>query len=77
MNTKATPANVGSMERLGGLFTAAMLKQATMTELAEARAKQGYCPECQGPRLRYINRGAGMVFKQCADCGAIAVLKDA
>lgn len=57
-----------------GFFSAAMLKNAILTELAEARAKVGICPKCQAKRLRHISSGCGMAFRQCADCGAVVVL---
>jgi hypothetical protein len=58
-------------------FTAATLKNATMTELAEARAKVGFCPKCQQKRLQFIGRGCGMVFRGCAECCVTVVLPDA
>ncbi len=60
-----------------GFFTQAMLEAATMTELATLRAARGYCPKCQAHSLRHVCRGGGMVFRQCAECGTVAVLTDA
>ena len=68
------PTNVGTNCQLGALFTAEMLKNATMTELAEARAKRGFCPKCQAQSLRHFYTSGGMVFRQCAECGTVAVL---
>lgn len=59
-----------------GLFTQATLKTTSMTELASLRAERGYCPKCQAQHLRHICRGGGLVFRQCADCGTVAVLAD-
>ncbi len=74
MTDQATPAKVRLTDGLGAFFTAEMLKNATMSELAEARAKRGYCPKCQAQSLRHCYSGGGMVFRQCADCGTVAVL---
>jgi hypothetical protein len=73
MNTTPTEA-VASNAELSTLFTAAMLKHATMTELAEARAKRGFCPRCQAQKLRHISSGGGVVFRQCAECETVVVL---
>jgi Zn ribbon nucleic-acid-binding protein len=51
-----------------------MLKSATMTELAEARARRGFCPNCQAQSLRHIGSDGGIVFRKCAECGTVAVL---
>jgi hypothetical protein len=74
MTDQATPAKVRLTDGLGAVFTAAMLKNATMTELAEARARRGYCPNCQAQSLRHIGSDGGMVFRKCAECGTVAVL---
>jgi hypothetical protein len=74
MTDQATPAKVRLTDGLGDFFTAAMLKNAVMSELAEARAKRGYCPKCQAQSLRHCYSGSGMVYRQCAECGAVAVL---
>lgn len=74
MDATDKPAAVGSSEGLGTLFTGALLKSATMTELAAMRAKRGYCPKCQAQRLRHVSSGGGLVFRQCSDCGTVAVL---
>ena len=55
-------------------FSKAMLRNATMTDLAEARARRGYCPKCQAQQLRHFYSGSGMVFRQCAACRTVAVL---
>ena len=59
---------------VGAFFTVAYIEAATMTELAEARAKRGFCPKCHAKRMRNISICAGLVFRKCADCGAVAVL---
>lgn len=69
-----TPAKVATSAELGAVFTVATMKAATMTELAELRAKRGFCPKCQAQKLRHISTGGGMVFRQCAECGTVAVL---
>ena len=74
MTDQATPAKVRLTDGLGDFFTAAMLKNAVMSELAEARAKRGYCPKCQAQSLRHCYSGGGMVYRQCAECGTVAVL---
>ena len=58
------------------LFTVSQMEAATMTELAELRAKRGFCPKCQAKMLRYISRGSGMIFRQCTVCGTVVVLAD-
>ena len=68
------PLGSDSNDVLGAFFTASMLKNATMTELAAARAKRGFCPKCQAQSLRHRYSGGGMVFRQCAECGTVAVL---
>lgn len=75
MSENTTPAAVGSSEELGALFTAEMLKATTMSELAEARARRGYCPKCQAQSLRHVSRGGGLIFRQCAECGTVAVVR--
>jgi len=67
-------AVAGASNRPGAYFSAAMLKNAAMTELAEARARRGYCPKCQAQSLRHCYSGGGMVFRHCAECGTVAVL---
>jgi hypothetical protein len=74
MSNDETPANVRLTDGLGAFFTAEMLKNATMSDLAEARARRGYCPKCQAQSLRHCYRLGGMVFRQCAECGTVAVL---
>lgn len=74
MSDETTPGNVRSNDGLGAFFTAADIKSAMMSELAEARAKVGFCPKCQGRRLRRLSSGEGMVFRECAACGVIVVL---
>ncbi len=61
-------------EELGAFFTAKMLENATMTDEQEGRAYRGYCPKCKAQQLRHFYSGDRMVFKQCAECGAVAVL---
>jgi hypothetical protein len=68
------PLALKSNEGLGDFFTATMLKSAVMSELAEARARRGYCPKCQAQSLRHCYSGGGMVYRQCAECGTVAVL---
>jgi len=58
------------------LFTAEMLKAAAMSELAEARARRGFCPKCQSQSLRHCFRTDGLVFRRCAECGTVAVMKE-
>ena len=55
-------------------FTTEMMKVATMSELAEARAKRGFCPKCQAQSLRHFYSTNGMVARQCVECGTVAVL---
>jgi len=55
-------------------YTAAQLQTSVMTKLAAKRAERGYCPKCQAPQLRHISSGGGLVFRQCAACGTVAVL---
>lgn len=55
-------------------FLAETLQKATMSELTGARAKRGFCPKCQAQSLRHFYSGAGLVFRKCAECGAVAVL---
>lgn len=81
MNTNATPANVGSNDGLGAVFTAEMIASATMTGEQEGRAYRGYCPKCGEHKLRMALGGplvAGvrlaLVFKLCAACGTTVVL---
>ena len=74
MNQHDTPAKVASTDGLGAFFTSEMLKNSTMTELAEARARRGFCPKCQAQSLRHFYGVGDMTFRQCADCGAVAVL---
>lgn len=70
----AKPLAVPLSDGLGALFTSEMLKNATMTELAEARAKRGYCPKCEAQSLRHFYSDGGMTFRKCAECGCVAVL---
>ena len=58
----------------GAFFTVAQMRAVTMTELAELRAKRGFCPKCQAQKLRHISSGGGMVFRQCRECNTVAVL---
>ena len=74
MSDDATPAKVRLTDGLGAFFTAEMLKNATMTGEQEGRAYRGYCPKCKAQQLRHFYNGGGMVFKQCAECGTVAVL---
>ena len=74
MSDEATPAKVRLTDGLGAFFTAEMLKNATMTELAEARARRGFCPKCQAQSLRHFYSDGGMTFRKCAECGCVAVL---
>ena len=74
MSDEATPAKVRLTDGLGAFFTAEMLKNATMTGEQEGRAYRGYCPKCKAQKLRHFYSGGGMVFKQCAECGIVAVL---
>ena len=74
MTDQATPAKVRLTDGLGAFFTAEMLKNATMTELAEARARRGFCPKCQAQSLRHFYSDGGMTFRKCAECGCVAVL---
>ena len=74
MSDDATPAKVRLTDGLGAFFTAEMMKNATMTELAEARARRGYCPKCQAQALRHFFSDGSMVFRKCAECGTVAVL---
>ena len=73
MTDKATPAKVRLTDGLGAFLTAAMMKNATMSELAEARARSGYCPKCQAQSLQHCYSD-GIVFCQCDECGTVAVL---
>ena len=72
--TQPGPLEVRLSDQLGAFFTPAMLKNAIMTELAEARARRGFCPKCQAQSLRHCYSGGDMVFRQCAECGTVAVL---
>jgi len=74
MSDDATPAKVRLTDGLGAFFTSEMLKNATMTELAEARARRGFCPKCQAQSLRHFYSDGGMTFRKCAECGCVAVL---
>jgi hypothetical protein len=74
MSDEATPAKVRLTDGLGAFFTAEMLKNATMTGEQEGRAYRGYCPKCKAQQLRHFYSDGGMVFKQCAECGTVAVL---
>lgn len=74
MSNDATPAKVRLTDVLGAFFTAEMLANATMTGEQEGRAYRGYCPKCKAQQLRHVHSAAGMVFKQCAECGTVAVL---
>ena len=74
MSTNGTPANVGSNDGLGAVFTAEMIASATMTGEQEGRAYRGYCPKCKAQQLRHFYSGDGMVLKRCAECGTVAVL---
>jgi hypothetical protein len=74
MNQHDTPAKVASTDGLGAFFTAVQLQAATMSELASLRAERGYCPKCQAQKLRHVSSGGGLVFRQCAACGTVAVL---
>ena len=62
------------MSKKNAFVPAWMFEQVIMSELAEARAKAGYCPKCQGASLRHKHTGAGLSFHHCGACGAIAVL---
>jgi hypothetical protein len=74
VSSEGLGAGAGARKPAGAFFSAAMLKNATMSELAEARARRGYCPKCQAQSLRHCYSGGGMVFRQCAECGTVAVL---
>lgn len=74
MDNERTPGALGSNDGLGAFFTAAQLQAVTMTELAGMRAKRGFCPKCQAQKLRHVSSGGGLIFRQCADCGTVAVL---
>jgi hypothetical protein len=74
MTDQATPAKVRLTDGLDAFFTSEMLKNATMTELAEARARRGFCPKCQAQSLRHFYSDGGMTFRKCAECGCVAVL---
>ena len=74
MTTEATPGALGSNDQSAAFFTAAQLQASVMSELAALRAERGYCPKCQAQKLRHVSRGGGLVFRQCADCGTVAVL---
>lgn len=73
MSEKTLPAAVGSSAELGAFFTSALRQAATMSELAEMRAKRGFCPKCQAQKLRHVSSGGGVIFRQCADCSTIVV----
>jgi tRNA(Ile2) C34 agmatinyltransferase TiaS len=75
-NTTTAPTGVVSSTELGGIFTVAHLKVATMTELASLRAAKGFCPKCQQQMLSHVSRGGGLTFRQCAECKTVAVLAD-
>lgn len=78
MQQNTPPTAVGSNAELDAFFffffMAAQLQAVTMTELAGMRAQRGFCPKCQAQKLRHVSSGGGMVFRQCADCGTVAVL---
>jgi Zn ribbon nucleic-acid-binding protein len=58
------------------LFTSEMLKAATMSELAAARARRGFCPGCQAQSLRHCFRLDGIVFRKCAECDTVAMMSE-
>ena len=60
----------------GGYFSASLLASATMSDEAEGRAYRGYCPKCKHLTLVVKQRGNGLVFKGCAVCDSMVVLRD-
>lgn len=57
------------------MFLPVKVDTLVMTELAELRAKAGFCPKCQNKSLSSGIISNGMRFCKCRECESIAVLQ--